>query len=107
MRRGKFGCVGQNQWYPMLGIGAPIVEPILGGIGMQSKKRFRHVPHRSGTPVTLRVEVHTLCSYPLASLVSNSLYKGFWGEGYEHQQANWVHFSKGYVNGVCTLAPLE
>ena len=37
-----------------------------------------------------------LCIYP------------FWGEGYEHQQAFWVHLSKGYVNdvkGVCTSTP--
>ena len=26
----------------------------------------------------------------------------FWGEGYEHQEAFWVHLSKGYVKGVCT-----
>ena len=31
----------------------------------------------------------------------------FWGEGYEHQQAFWVHLSKGYAIGVCTLAPLD
>ena len=31
----------------------------------------------------------------------------FWGEGCEHQQAFRVRFPKGYVKGVCTLAPLE
>ena len=35
------------------------------------------------TTHSVRVEVHTPCSYPLASVVSNPLYKGyitFWGE---------------------------
>ena len=32
-------------------------------------------------------------------------YIPFWGEGYEHQQAFWVHLSKGYVKGVCTSTP--